>query len=214
MLYENNNIKIDKIKYNNNKSLLNKVLPKIIDITSRPNTNKNFILGGSCSYFNEDLDQSGKKLFLWKEFRDYIDFIKPHIQNYLNEINKSEDYYYVTGMWANVYPPGTHVAKHKHNYFQESSDLNDILAILLYLRKPNDSGNLIIDIPENNSTVDYKVTMEEGDVVMFQSSLCHQTEINKSCESKFIIGIELVSRFQSDKAQNNNSSIRETLEGL
>jgi hypothetical protein len=166
MLYDDGITKIYKVKYNDNDFLKNLILHKVIENNTKDNLNSEFIIGGSCSFFNKD--NSGRNLYLWDELSSYLDFIRPHVNNYIKSINMNEDDYCVTAMWSNNYPPGTYVQRHRHTYIFENSlpkfySQNDMIAVILYLEKPENSGNLILEIPQDNSYFDYEVEMDEGD---------------------------------------------------
>ena len=70
----------------------------------------------------------------------------------------------------------------------------DVLAVLLYLNKPEDSGNLIIETPDGEKEFDIKA----GHVIMFPSMLNHRTTPNNSNESKFVVGMEIIMKWVTD----------------
>lgn len=83
-------------------------------------------------------------------------------------------------MWANVYHHGSYVKPHSHfdKRYPEG------LCGVYYLKKPNDSGNLII----NNQLI----VIDENDLVIFGNKDIHSTEKNKSNESRIVISFNLI----------------------
>ena len=161
------------------------VASKLEDITAQSNRLPLFIQNGSCSFHNET--DAGKRLYEWAELKDFVSFVKNNLKEYLHAIGADEQNVSVAGMWANRYPPGTFVEKHNHNPKRKPGII--VIGALYYIRKDIDAGNLVIDIPDYG---EYNVDMNEGDLVIFQSSLNHWTIPNRSDRDKYIIGFELV----------------------
>lgn len=169
---------IYRTKYPKTDDLASKVLPKLYEITTQPNKTPQFIRGGMCSFHN--VDEAGKRLNEWDEFREFMDFVQPHIDAYVNSLGLQKVAF--EGMWANRYPPGTFVIKHDHKTL--SGRQVTFIGVLFYIQKPENSGNLFIEGKE--------IDIEQGDVIMFETSMEHWTEPNKSSTDKFVIGMELV----------------------
>ncbi len=185
MILEIGSTKILRTSYPNTEELFHKLSDKLKDITSQPNAVPWFIRNGSCSFHNKD--DTGKRLYDWEEFKDFIPFLKQNVREYLESISISEVDAPIAGMWANRYPPNTFVAKHNHNHLNEDKKI--IIGALFYIKTEENAGNLVIDIPDYG---EYNVSMSQGDVVIFQSSLDHWTTPNKSSSDKYVIGLELV----------------------
>lgn len=177
--------KILRTNFLGSQELFENIFSKLEHITSQPNKLPDFIKNGSCSFHN--VEEDGKKLYEWEEFKDFIPFLKEHVRDYLDSISVPEADVSIAGMWANRYPPGTYVFKHNHNNM--SVDKRLIIGALFYIHMEENAGNLVIDIPQFG---EYNVKMSQGDVVIFQSSLDHWTTPNKSNNDKYVIGLELV----------------------
>lgn len=77
----------------------------------------------------------------------------------------------ITEMWGNINFPGSKVKLHNHK--------NKINSGVIYLKKPKNSGNIIID---NNI-----INVNENDILFFNSSKMHETEINLSNHIRCVI---------------------------
>lgn len=159
------------------------VSDKLKDITNQPNNFPKFIVNGSCSFHNKK--DSGKQIYDWPEMKSLVTFFKENVREYLKSICVNENDCSVAGMWANRYPPGTFVDRHNHS----KKEKQIVIGVLHYIRKDKDAGNLVIDIPDYG---DFTVDMNEGDTVIFQSSLDHWTSVNRSENDKYVIGLELI----------------------
>ncbi len=185
MILEVGTTKILRTVYPNTNELFQRVSGKLEYITSQPNSVPWFIRNGSCSFHNKD--EAGKKLYEWEEFCDFIPFLKQNVREYLEGMDIPETDAPIAGMWANRYPPKTFVARHNHNHLNEDKKI--IIGALFYIKKEENAGDLVIDIPNYG---EYTVSLSQGDVVIFQSSLDHWTTPNKSSSDKYVIGLELV----------------------
>ncbi|NDB61337.1 hypothetical protein EB001_23300 [bacterium] len=200
-------VKIGLFKYNMTKDFAEEAISTVIDICSKPNINNKRISDSPIvSFWN--LNDSGKRLYDLPIFKDYLSFIKPHIQEYLKELGVVEDQAILTAMWGVHYKPNQFVKRHNHAYGDYKKNPrkkrsehivksdNDVLAILLYLNKPNNSGNLFIETPNG---IEHEFDLKAGDVIMFPSfSLMHRTNPNLSNEDKFVVGIEIVMKWVTD----------------
>lgn len=210
LVYNDGQIRIEKIIYENVNELFTIVKEKLIDVNSQPAVVEG-IVGGSCSRVNVDY-QKGRTLYLWPEFKEYLNFIKPYIRNYIKDLGQSEEDYYVSDMWTNRYPPGTFIVRHKHpNIYDERPALitkNEAISIVLGIRKPKNSGNLVIEIPnELNEITEYEVFSEEGEVILFPGALFHKTSPNQSDEDKFTIVLELILKSCADSQANTTITL-------
>ena len=135
------------------------------------------------------------------EFKDYLTFVKPHIQDYLKELELPLDEAMVTAMWGVHYKTGQYVRRHQHTYNDYKKSPHkfttpyDVFAVLLYLNKPEHSGNLFIETPDG---IQKEIDMQPGDVIMFPSMQYHWTSPNKSQESKYVVGIEIIMKWSTD----------------
>ena len=87
------------IKYDMPDGFVDKAIACVEDICGQPNVfNKRIPHSPIVSFWN--IDDSGRRLYDRSEFRDYLTFIKPHLQDYLKELGISEDDAVVTAMWG------------------------------------------------------------------------------------------------------------------
>ena len=179
------NTKILRASYANTSDLYVSVADKLKSITEQPNTLLWFIENGICSYHNED--DAGRQVYLWPELKDLVEFLKDNIKEYLKIISVNDQDVAVTGMWVNRYPPGTFIVKHNHNYLNEKNSV--IIGIVYYIKKDETAGSLVIDIPGYGK---YNTKMQEGDIIIFDSTLEHWTVPNQSDTDKYTIGLEVV----------------------
>lgn len=177
--------KLIKTSYGDTKELYDSIYNELEYITNQSNKFPGFIENGSCSFHN--VDCQGKELYRWEKLGQLVDIFKSCLREYLNLLQIREDDVVVVGMWANRYPPDTYVGKHNHNYL--NGENKTIIDALFYLKKDDKAGSLYIDIPEYGV---YNANMNEGDIIVFQSSWDHWTDPNKSKSDKYVIGIELM----------------------
>ena len=83
-------------------------------------------------------------------------------------------------MWANVNPPGTNVRPHNHY----SPNHPNSLVGVYYLRKPTNSGNLIIE--------GEMIDIQEDDIIFFNDKDIHWTQKNKSNEDRVTISFNML----------------------
>lgn len=200
-------VKIGLFKYDMTEETRQSTISCVIDICSQPNIyNKTIDNSPIVSFWN--LNDNGKRLYDLSEFKNFLKSIKPNIQEYLKALNISEDDAVITAMWGVHYKPTQFVRRHNHAYgdykkspgkkrseHNNTTD-NDVLAILLYLNKPDNSGNLFIEMPNG---VEHEFDLKSGDVIMFPSfSLMHRTSPNNSNEDKYVVGIEIVMKWVTD----------------
>lgn len=192
-------VKIGLFNYNMSSEFISNAIQSVRDVCSQPtilNNEKTPII----SFWNRE--DNGKRLYDKSEFKEYIKFIKPHIRSYLKELNVAENDAVVTAMWGVHYKPKQFVPRHNHTYddyrkgsIKKTTD-NDVIAILLYLKKPCNSGNLFIETKNN---LEFEFNLKAGDIIMFpSSSTWHRTDINESGDEKFIVGIEIVMKWVTD----------------
>lgn len=197
-------VKIGLFNFEMTKEFAQTAISSVVNICSQPNvTNKRIPKSPTVSFWNKS--DNGKRLYDLPEFKDYLTFIKPHIQEYLKVLGVSEDQAVVTAMWGVHYKPGQFVKRHNHAYGDYQNDPrkkrsehniktdNDVLAVLLYLNKPDKSGNLFIETIDG---IEHEFDLKAGDVIMFPSfSLMHRTDPNESNDDKFVVGIEIVMKW-------------------
>lgn len=106
---------------------------------------------------------------------------------------------YLSGIWWNIYPPGSFAESHNH----QGNDLSGVY--FLHLTEPN---TLIFEPPCNDGffqltyeTLNTKDITEEGDVVIFPSSLRHH--VNPCQNLRIGISFNITSNF-SYKSEINS----------
>lgn len=88
--------------------------------------------------------------------------------------------YSIMDMWMNIYPKGSFVKAHHHyNYNYPGA-----LAGVYYFKKPENSGNLVIEKEE--------IPVKENDLVLFSSKKMHWTKPNESDEYRIILSFNLI----------------------
>lgn len=201
MIKSFDDVKVGLFKYDMSNEFANSAITCVKEICEQSNVFCSSIPNCAKISFWNDVD-TGKRLYDLPAFKDYLSFVKPHIREYLTALGISEDDAVVTAMWGVHYKPDQFVQRHNHTYedyhkgpYKKVTN-NDVLAILLYLNKPDNSGNLFI---ETSDGIEHEIDLKGGDIIMFpSSSTMHRTNPNKSKEDKFIVGIELVMKWVTD----------------
>lgn len=185
MCMGNTPTKTVKFKYPNDLAKLREsVMPKLQELFKvKVSFEGTPVINGTCSFFNDD--GSGKVLQTWPEFREYIDYIRPAFYDYVDSLGLNKEEAWLRGMWANNYVTGAYAKKHSHKLDTE------VFGILFYLQKPENSGDLYIEIPQNELVEEYKANIEEGDIIIFSSGLVHWTDPNINVKEKIVIGMEI-----------------------
>ena len=188
------------IKYDMSKDFQDKAISCIEHICNQLNVfNKRIPNSPIVSFWN--IDDDGRRLYDCPEFKDYLTFVKPHIQDYLKELELPVDEAMVTAMWGVHYKTGQYVRRHQHTYNDYKKSPHkfttpyDVFAVLLYLNKPEHSGNLFV---ETSDGIQKEIDLKDGDVIMFPSMQYHWTSPNKSQESKYVVGIEIIMKWSTD----------------
>jgi len=83
------------------------------------------------------------------------------------------------GFWFNDMPPGSITEPHTHD------DNDELLSGVYYIKVPQHSGNLILNIKGNKK----EITPHEGQLVLFRPNCLHEVTENKSKEKRLSIGM-------------------------
>jgi len=94
--------------------------------------------------------------------------------------------------WVNWHPKGGWTEEHRH--------AGTHLAMVVYLKKPENSGNLLVRDPMSYhwagfpATIErvgpwFPIKVEQGDVVFFPGFIEHKTEVNNSDEDRIVFTI-------------------------
>lgn len=204
-------IKVGMFKYDMPEGFQESAISYVTEICRQPNMFLNIVPNAPVASLWND-NESDKRLYKLPLFSDFIGFVKPHLVEYLNSLGINESDAFVVGMWAVHYKPTQYVIKHNHVYSDCSdkhngsiiqrkphidSTENDMISVLLYLNKPNNSGNLFIETPNGK---EHEFDLKQGDVIMFPSySLMHRTSPNESREDKFVIVLDLAMKWVTNE---------------
>lgn len=120
--------------------------------------------GGISSYYKGSLHEKHQHIF--SELSKFI----------LNSLYNNYD---MSNMWANTCPPGSYVKPHNHY----NPDFPNALVGVYYIKKPIDSGNLMIE--------DEEIYVDEDDILFFEDTKMHWTQPNNSNENRIIISFNL-----------------------
>ncbi len=212
MIEEYDGIMIGKFKYDMPEGFVESAISHVIEICQKPNIFVENIVPTAPSSTLWSVDDRDKRLYELPLFKDFLTFIKPHILTYVQALGIIQEEAYVVGMWAVHYKPTQFVQKHNHVYsdcstnysggtfikreVHKNSSENDMVSIILYLNKPDNSGNLFIEMPNG---VEHEFDLKAGDIIMFPSySLMHRTSPNESNEDKYVIVLELAMKWITD----------------
>jgi len=211
MIESIDDVKIGFFKYDMPPGFAEEAISCVAEICKEPNIYLDIIPNApSASLWSEN--DNGRKLNELPIFRDFVSFVKPHIIEYLKELGIEKSDAFVVGMWGVHYKPKQFVVRHNHVYSDiamkhkgssfikrqphKNSNQNDMMSILLYLNKPDNSGNLLIEMPNG---IEREFDLKGGDVIMFPShSLWHRTQPNESNEDKFVVVLELGMKWITD----------------
>ena len=111
-----------------------------------------------------------------------------HLNLFAKEVMNYENSFYITHSWVNINPPGSFHKTHCH--------VNSIFSGVLYLRIPTNSpliqfnkavrSELMVSPLQWNSynTAEWKMSVDQGDLLIFPSSLQHEVLPNYSAEDR------------------------------
>ena len=162
------------------RSLLTKTLPYLTKLFNeeRDEYTSPVVSGGACTFFNHNTE--GRELNKVEDFNELAGFIHKHYLKYMDITNQDSSKMMLAGMWANRYPTGAYARKHNHTME------NDVADILFYLQKPEDSGDLYLEI----DNIEYRIGVNEGDLIIFPGGYNHWTDPNKNQKDRLVIGVE------------------------
>jgi len=83
------------------------------------------------------------------------------------------------GFWFNDMPPGSITEPHTHD------DDDELLSGVYYIKVPQQSGNLILNIQGNKN----EITPNEGELILFRPDCLHEVTENKSNGKRLSIGM-------------------------
>lgn len=197
MLYELFPTKIFKKSYTGDLiKLQNSIIPFLDPIFEESKTDNQVSMrnGGICSVnvCNNLQDRI--------DISELVNFVKSTVEEYWKELNYVEANIKIYHSWANVYPPGSYIDNHNHS--------PSPLTASFYLKKPQESGNIIFENPISTllryqpykglsdkdnyaSAFDEVIEINEGDLVIFPGWIMHKTQPNRSAENRIILGFDV-----------------------
>jgi hypothetical protein len=107
-----------------------------------------------------------------------LEIFRPVILEYSQQIGIDISNICIRAIWANIYYNGGSLKPHTHFY----SDNYTNHGVLFYLKKPANSGSLYIG--------DTELQYEEGDIVIFPSSVEHWHSENMSDQPRILVGLD------------------------
>jgi len=96
---------------------------------------------------------------------------------------------YMHSMWFNVNKEGSKTSLHHHNHQKATNKFSGAY----YFSKPKKSGNFIFYHPHDSQPTKLKVKTD--DIVIFNASLMHETEVNISNKYRIVCGFNYM-KFQ------------------
>lgn len=130
--------------------------------------------------------------------------IQKQLEKYFYEVLKLKNdvNIKITNSWSVINKPNDSSHTHKH--------YNSFCSGVLYLKKPKNSGNIVfhrdesicndnispriaMEFEEYNpfNTLNWTISTNEGDLILFPSLLSHSTEINNSNEDRIILAFNV-----------------------
>jgi hypothetical protein len=159
-------------QYSYDKEISQKLYDRLESIFDK--TKDCFILEKGIITFFEN--EEGRSLHTWEETKELQEFMKRSMADY----DKSCQPYTIVTMWANKYPNGSFIKKHKHVVYENT------ISAVFYLKTPENSGKLFIQGEEL-----VEITPIEKNLVLFPSYLEHWTSPNESNECRVLIGADI-----------------------
>jgi len=95
-------------------------------------------------------------------------------------LSNFEEEYIFLDLWSNVYSKGSFVKPHSHFSEEYPVGKNGVF----YIKKPKDSGNLVVE--------DQVIDCEENDIVIFGNSDMHWSQPNESNEDRIILSFNII----------------------
>ena len=184
MIENINSTRVVKTKFKDLEEIRSNLTPKLMKLFSKelPDILDVLPSGAVTTVFNDKADD--EHLEKWPELSTYLEFLDSYIKEYVKLNNIFTEKYNIIDMWTNRYSPGTFIKHHRHIVYENA------VVISFYFKCPKNSGSLFVNFPEESSE-EYEVNTEEGDVVIFPSSALHWTSPNQSDEDRIVIITEL-----------------------
>lgn len=147
--------------------------------------------GGLSSVTDSDMPHT------WPEMQDLMTWMSRQAQTVWNNWSFQDVPRFVHMSWVNLHPPGAWTAEHDHGSVP--------LAMVIYLKKPENSGNLEVCNPMSyhwsgtprtiekdcNQALWREIPVTTGDIVMFPGWLLHKTGVNLSNENRIVMSMNV-----------------------
>lgn len=150
-------------------------------------TNEKSSLGYTS--FNDD------NLVCNRNFEFYFEHLSDLITDFFQQLEYNDEWHFVNA-WASVYPKGAFVPEHDHKPMHWSA--------AYYVKAPENCGDIIFTDPKEyalqneprntqyRGCLDYRVTPEDGMLLLFPGYLKHETMPNQSSEDRIIISFNII----------------------
>lgn len=135
--------------------------------------------------------------------------LEQHLNLFAKEVMNYENSFYITHSWININPTGSFHRAHCH--------VNSIFSGVLYLRIPNNSPLIQFNKPirseimvsplqwNSYNSPEWKMSVEQGDLLIFPSNLQHEVLPNYSAEDRVSLAFN---SFVSGSIGSDNNSDR------
>jgi uncharacterized protein (TIGR02466 family) len=144
---------------------------------------------GSSGYRSVNLNILGEP-----ELLNLSNQIKQHFDVYTSQVLRIKDKFRFTTSWLSLHNPGDFSPNHYHH--------NAVFSGVVYLRTPNDCGEIVFSHKSGNTNRSFKFDIseyclensdswyfnpQEGDIFFFPSTLDHYTKRNLSNEKRICV---------------------------
>jgi uncharacterized protein (TIGR02466 family) len=143
-------------------------------------------------------------------FKNLKNELQKHVNEYAKTIFKYNLDVYITQSWININPPGSHHSMHTHS--------NSVFSGVYYITVPAGANtisfhspikNMFFIEPEEwnsfNSPV-WSIGVEEGQVILFPSSLYHEVTLNVTNQTRICIAFNTFLRGEIGEKTANRSN--------
>jgi uncharacterized protein (TIGR02466 family) len=151
---------------------------------------------------NDYVDRDGNDIFLRTnpnlhlkpEFKDVVDFIEFHGNQYWKELGFTvQEQPYVLQLWANDVPPGGFTPPHNHNPVAIGGAIYldaDPLKGNIHLEDPLQmtKGRMPYDWQYKPYLYTEEISVSPGKILMFPAYLTHHVRSNKSTSNRIVFG--------------------------
>lgn len=141
----------------------------------------------------------GKRPHTWKEFSDYMDWLRPRVEDIWSKWSLLPQRKYVTGSWFNLHRYGDYTREHHHH--------STHIVVTAYLKCPPNSGCIqfrnpytIQKLSEPVSTPDEGLWVdcvcETNDVLIFPGWIEHRTQPSRTHEDRIVFTMNISGSYE------------------